>query len=135
MKSSLVAFVVVGAGRGAPHSPRMSRRRKDQRAVSDLGPRVRRLRELQGQTQEKLAELAGVSVFSVSRIEGGSGADVDTICRIAAALGVAPGVLIDPEGSTSVAPHEAAMLAGLRELPPHQQEAIMRLVAGLRSPL
>jgi transcriptional regulator with XRE-family HTH domain len=59
------------------------------------GLRAARLRAVL--TQAQLAARAGVSVFTVSRLERGERpATIPTVQRLAAALGVEPGVLTRP---------------------------------------
>ena len=49
---------------------------------------VRRLREQRAWSQEQLAELAGLSVRTVQRVETGNGASLETRMALAAAFGV-----------------------------------------------
>lgn len=61
---------------------------------------MRRLRGEQALSQEGLAELCGLSRAYLSSIENlQRNVSIDNICRIAAALGVEPGVLLDPDVS------------------------------------
>jgi len=54
---------------------------------------IRRLRELHAWSQERLAEIAGLSVRTVQRVERGGGASLETRMALAAAFEVAPAAL------------------------------------------
>jgi transcriptional regulator with XRE-family HTH domain len=108
----------------------VSKERNQQSFPAHIGPRIQRLRAENGLTQAQLAEGAGLSIASVSRLESGKGADVDTICRIAAALGVVPGRLLDPEGSV-ISHQEVALLAGVRRLSVKTREAVLHFVEAM----
>jgi transcriptional regulator with XRE-family HTH domain len=57
---------------------------------------VRELRNRKLMTQKRLSEVAGVSKQTITRMETGSNvAQFDTIVKVAGALGVDPGVLIE----------------------------------------
>ncbi|HEY0840398.1 MAG TPA: helix-turn-helix transcriptional regulator [Vulgatibacter sp.] len=56
---------------------------------SDLGSRIRELRQQEGVTQLELADRAGISNEFLSKIEHGSGTpSLETIGRLAAGLGI-----------------------------------------------
>jgi transcriptional regulator with XRE-family HTH domain len=58
--------------------------------MSQIGQRIRTLRQESGQTQEGLAREAGVSNGTIVRIEmGRNRPNLDTLAKIAAALDVA----------------------------------------------
>ena len=60
------------------------------------GKRIRRVRRDQELSQRELAQRAGLSLNTVSLIERGRRTPgVDTLARIARALGVSPGELIE----------------------------------------
>jgi transcriptional regulator with XRE-family HTH domain len=64
--------------------------------MGDLGTNLREARERLGLTQEQVAERSGVHATEVSRIEAGKrDPQVSTLKRLAAALEVAPGRLLD----------------------------------------
>lgn len=67
---------------------------------------VRRLREQRAWSQEQLADVAGLSVRTVQRIETGGGASLDTRMALASALEVEPADLCHPSdvGEESPAP-------------------------------
>ncbi len=61
-----------------------------------VGGNVKRLRKERGLTQENLAQDAGIVVRYLSAIEAGrENPTVDVLGRLAAALGVHPGVLLE----------------------------------------
>lgn len=65
--------------------------------TSVVGRRVRQHREAAGLNQGQLAQLAGVSQPTISRIEQGDGVlDAMTALRLAAGLGVRVGALLSP---------------------------------------
>ena len=76
---------------------------EDQAPVSDraaktqaMGERVRRVRRAQDVTQERLAELSGLNVITISRLEKGTAKEVyaDTVAALARALGVSADYLL-----------------------------------------
>lgn len=61
-----------------------------------LGDRLKESRKQAGLTQEELATLVGVHPLTISHFETGRVVpSLDTLKRLAAALGVQPGVLLD----------------------------------------
>lgn len=106
----------------------MSKKRADRTGPSDLGARTRRLREARGWPQELLAAKAQISLASVSRIENDRGADVDSIFRIAGALGVRVGVLLDGTDETGLSAEQIAMLDGLNRLTNEERTRLLALV-------
>lgn len=63
-----------------------------------LGVRIKALRKLQGWSQERLAEQAGISTQYVSNIERGKeNPTLDLLLRLAEALRVSPAELFDFE--------------------------------------
>ncbi|MEO0956627.1 MAG: helix-turn-helix transcriptional regulator [Pseudomonadota bacterium] len=82
--------------------------------------KIKRWREERHWSQEHVAELAGIAVRTLQRIENGDGASQDTIMALAAAFGVdAIALSIDPEAEAQqiadlkVAEAEARMRLGL----------------------
>lgn len=74
--------------------------------VRRVRQRVRELRLERGLTQEELCERARISVDAISRIEGGSRVPtIETVERIASALGVPPAVFFDDDAPPPVEPH------------------------------
>lgn len=59
--------------------------------------RLRAIRERKALTQNELADMAGVSRQTVVKIEGGLEPRPPTIRKLAAALGVEPQDLMEPE--------------------------------------
>ncbi len=62
----------------------------------NIGAKVRAAREARAWTQEKLAEVSGVSVRTVQRVEANSIASFDTVHRLRAALGLRSEELLKP---------------------------------------
>lgn len=61
-----------------------------------VGSRIRARREELGLSQERLGEAAGLHRVTIVNIEAGeSRPNVDTLVRLAHALGVQPGALLD----------------------------------------
>lgn len=77
---------------------------------------VRRLRTSQGHTQQRLAELSGIDVRSVNRLEAASqNVTVDIVERLAKALTVPPSrILMDGPDA-----HALELLAEIRALCDH----------------
>ncbi|WP_431728648.1 helix-turn-helix domain-containing protein [Verrucosispora sp. TAA-831] len=69
-----------------------------------LGQRVRLLRAERGLTQRELAEAIGLARTSVTNLEAGrQEIGLPVLLRLAAALGVTPGVLVDGLGGSTPA--------------------------------
>ena len=62
--------------------------------MRNLGNRIRAERQSRGITQEKLAEKADISLNFMSLIENGRNMSVDTLVKIAQALGVSVDYLL-----------------------------------------
>jgi transcriptional regulator with XRE-family HTH domain len=66
--------------------------------IESLGLRIRRLRELRGQTQQELAAIAGVSPKHLGELERGNGnPSLQSIHGLATALGLSLNELFDME--------------------------------------
>lgn len=64
--------------------------------ATDVGRRIRTLREQQGHSQERLADLAKIHRTYLSGVESGSrNPTIDVLGRIAKALGVSPAALLE----------------------------------------
>ena len=61
--------------------------------------RIKQARETTGTSQEDLAHLIGVSVFTVSRYERGFPISATRLAQIAQALGVLADTLVDEDAS------------------------------------
>ncbi len=62
--------------------------------IGNIGERIRRERQARGITQEQLAEQADISVNFMSLIENGRNMSVDTLLKLANALGVTADCLL-----------------------------------------
>ena len=68
----------------------------DKKRLAEIGGRIRKVREESGLNLHELARLCGISAPALSLIETGKrDLRVTSLCRIAAALRVAAGDLID----------------------------------------
>jgi transcriptional regulator with XRE-family HTH domain len=68
--------------------------RRSSRPQPALGEAIRQVREKKGETQESVAQRAGIAIPTLSTIEGGKGNPTwATVRDIAAALGVTMGEL------------------------------------------
>jgi transcriptional regulator with XRE-family HTH domain len=64
--------------------------------LKTVGARIEKIREIRGMTRNDLASATGTayaSIYSVERHHNGT--QIDTIFKIAKALGVTPGALLD----------------------------------------
>lgn len=66
--------------------------------------RVRHLRERRAWSQEQLAEVAGINVRTVQRVEAGGSASLETRMALAVALEVAPADLLTAASVTEAGP-------------------------------
>lgn len=86
--------------------------------------RLRQLREQRAWSQEQLAEVAGLSVRTVQRVESGAAASPETRMALAAALGVEPADLCAATGGPQ--PGSAGAPIGQEE--PRSDERQLRLM-------
>ena len=64
--------------------------------LKTVGTRVEKIRELRSMTRNDLAAMTGTSYASIYSVERNAhGTQIDTIYKIAKALGVTPGALLD----------------------------------------
>lgn len=99
----------------------------------ELGNRIRDRRQEMGMSQEKVAEQAGISVNTVSRIEGGQSAmSIEIFIRIVQVLGVDANRLLGVE-STDGGDDEPCrkMLWHIRRLKQREQAALLQTVEAL----
>ena len=79
-----------------PHSSTLTQHRVP-RPTTTLTPRLLAIRVQRGFTQRVLAERSGIDRATVARLEAGGQARMDTLSKLAEALGVEPGDLMrDP---------------------------------------
>lgn len=83
-----------------------------------LSKRVVQFREARNWTQAQLAKRANVSQSTVSRTESGTGAaaDIDTIGKLAIALGVSPWQLLSDDDVRAMTKADAELLATVKKL-------------------
>jgi transcriptional regulator with XRE-family HTH domain len=81
---------------------------------------IQKLRLQRGWSQEQLAELSGLSVRTIQRIERGQPASIESLKALGAAFAIDFSVLKEPQMNTptspSVDPDEALALAHVRKL-------------------
>lgn len=100
----------------------------------DVGARIKSLREAAGLSQNELARRAGVSQSGLSYIESGEKSpSVDTLLRIADALGVTVSELLNAQGDTEMPPHIRALVREARSLTPEQAEMLARFIRTMKS--
>ena len=101
---------------------------EDAQFLSDLGRRLRELRERRGLSRKRLARDSGVSERYLAQIETGNGnSSVMLLRRVAAPLGVAVGDLVAGEDNDSV--QRRLIRRFLDRLPAHRlEEVIFRLM-------
>lgn len=77
---------------------------KEHKQLAEVGGRIRELREARGLNLHELARLCGISASALSLIETGKrDLRVTSLCRIAGALRVAAGDLLDGQNDVSEA--------------------------------
>ena len=88
----------------------------------DFGKRVRQQRRLARLTQEKLAEKSDISLSFLGHIERGSRkASLDTVVKIANALGVSPNILLQDSLDDD-------LLGDLPQMTPRQRRLVREIV-------
>lgn len=102
-----------------------------------LGARIRTQREHLGFTQDKLAGMIGVSENAITQYESGrSSPRRERIGALAQALGKSIGWLLtgnEPEEEVKAQTEsERDALIAMRELPPEQQDFIVKMIQGLK---
>lgn len=93
------------------------------RALADVGAHLATWRRLQRLTAEQVADRAGISRTTLSRLEAGSGASLENTLRVARALGVLDVIVdvLDPY-TTDVGRLRADEELPLRVRPPSTRE-------------
>lgn len=102
-----------------------------------LGARIRTQREHLGFTQDKLASMIGVSENAITQYESGrSSPRRERIGALAHALGKSIGWLLtgnEPEEEVKAQTEaERNVLSAMRDLPPDQQDFIVKMIQGLK---
>lgn len=79
-----------------------------------FGKRLRQLRQMQDMTQEELAEAAGISTSFLGGIErGAKSPTIETIEKLAGALGLTLGEMMSFESDIKVVPETKATFGGM----------------------
>lgn len=104
-------------------------KRRDRDLLRAIGQRVREIRVSRGLSQEALAAAAEMQSETVSRIETAAvSADLTTLARVSAALGVALADVIDPGRPIPIdglAGDDVALLTAMRALSSAQRTALL----------
>lgn len=109
----------------------MSSRIVSQRLM-EIGERIRKRRQSLRWSQEKLAEMADVSLNTVSRIEGGqSDMSIAVFQRIALALGMSASELVGDMEVMEEDGHIQRMSVRMRRLQKKDREVVFRTVDAL----
>jgi transcriptional regulator with XRE-family HTH domain len=78
--------------------------------LSVVGTRIENLRELRGLSREDVATKTGLTYAGIYAAETkGHGTQIDTLYKIASALGVTPGFLLDGGTMTITRPTEVTL--------------------------
>lgn len=96
--------------------------------MAGFGERIRTLREERGWKQEDLARAAKVSRDTVFRAERSEDVRVNSLYKLAAALGIPIGTLLGAQGRAQVSKRDreaATLLGGLTD---EQHEYVVRLL-------
>jgi transcriptional regulator with XRE-family HTH domain len=104
--------------------------------LTEVGARIRLLREAAGMTQQQLAELVGMMRTSVANVEAGrQNLPLDRLGRFADALGVPPAALVGDVGADEASRTMAKVLSAERERFSAALAGVGRRVAELRRAL
>lgn len=116
----------MGERDGEEQDPRLGMRSEAQASrvhhekayMSELGHRLRNLREERGMTQQVLAQAAGIATDMVSRLENGhySSPGLRTLLRIAEGMGLSVSALLPDMPSLNQASPDANLRARLNTL-------------------
>jgi len=110
----------------------MVRSQKDGERSAAIGRTVKMLRESRGWSQDRLAEEADVTRQTVSNVERGGRPDVATLGKIADALNVKIGVLLDAD---VVVVEIQRAVDKMREWPPDQRDRFVEALTSYRDRL
>lgn len=101
--------------------------------MSDVGTRIRELRERRGWTLRELAEVTGFSYSMLGHIERGHReGSISTIQTIADALGVSVGILIDASFDLDRAVEYSRLAEASTHLDDHQWSVVLDMIDALR---
>lgn len=109
------------------------RNRVESQNLIDIGNCIREQRQKAGMSQENLAELAGISVNTVSRIEGGQTAmSVEVFKKLVCILGMDANMLLGspetpPDGSRQI----CEMFRRMGNLKKQEQKIVMQTMDAL----
>lgn len=114
----------------------MGKRAESQELIC-LGSRIRERRLFAGLSQEALAEKAGISPHTVSRIEGGlTEMYIGTFRKLAQALSIdADGLICQKEQPDSGNRHAESILRRMKRMEKREQEVVVQTVNALADAL
>ena len=126
--------VSVDAGRPEPEGGEILGNRVESQELIRLGSRIRERRLSAGLSQEALAEKAGISPNTVSRIEGGlTEMYVKTFRKLAHALGADAGDLLCKKEQSDR--HIKSILRRISHMEKREQEIVAQTVSALADAL
>lgn len=100
-----------------------------------VGERIRYLREARKWTVRELSEISGVSYGMIGHIERGDrDGKMDVLQKLADALSISIGVLIDPRFDLERAAELSLIADGVKHLNDQQMAAILDMIAALQPP-
>jgi transcriptional regulator with XRE-family HTH domain len=102
----------------------------------EVGQKIRAVRDAKGMTAREVVAITGMGAPSYSRIETGANEpNIDSLKKIAAALGVKPGDLLDDDFQPDVLPElDMSMRARMKQiesLEEEEQKIVFALVDAL----
>ena len=106
-------------------------RHRDEKLLRRIGARLKVHRAASGMTQQQLAEAIGLTPQNLSRAEGGlGGMSLGMLQRVADALGIRLGDLVDAESPPAADEREMELLRLWRALPDDEREVALRMLRG-----
>jgi transcriptional regulator with XRE-family HTH domain len=110
--------------------PKDAREARERKFMSELGQRLRAIREERGLTQREAAEAAQVATDMISRLENGhyTSPGLRTLLRVAEGLGTTVGDLL-PDGTPTHSPAALSQRARLNALMHRAKVEDLELIA------
>lgn len=102
--------------------------RSKEEVMEHIGHNIRRMRDAANMSQQKLAEMAGISKSQLSRLESGEqdNPSIKTLIPIAAALGASIEEIVYGESSKTM----DFMTKAIDDLPDEDRAALRKLIRG-----
>lgn len=115
---------------------RMAWTKKSEFRARDIGETIKRLRRRAGKSQSDVARLTGISMQTISNIEVGRVMpDLDSLCTIAAGIGVEPHVIVQhglSRGSAKQTADRAEAMEILADLDPGSTKLALEQLRALQ---